>query len=98
MTKHCARCNVEFCYLDKKSIFCKILNEWLCEGCKKDFSFKLEALKINFLKENPLKENEFDIFPPPWNFYENPEKTEGWIEFQKEMKKHPEYYLMEYKK
>ena len=23
-------------------------------------------------------------FPPPWNIYDHPEKTEGWIEFQKE--------------
>jgi hypothetical protein len=32
------------------------------------------------------------FFPPPWNFYEHPEKTEGWIEFQKHMRKDPEYY------
>lgn len=38
--------------------------------------------------------NEDDgFFPPPWNIYEFPEKTEGWIEFQKYMKKDPEYYL-----
>ena len=33
------------------------------------------------------------FFPPPWNFYEHPEKTEGWIEFQRAMRKDPEYYL-----
>jgi hypothetical protein len=32
------------------------------------------------------------FFPPPWNMNEHPEKTEGWIEFQKAMKKDPEYY------
>lgn len=31
-------------------------------------------------------------FPPPWNIYEFPEKTEGWIEFQKELRKDPVYY------
>jgi hypothetical protein len=34
------------------------------------------------------------LFPPPWNVYEHPEKTEGWIAFQREMKKDPEYYKM----
>jgi hypothetical protein len=33
------------------------------------------------------------FFPPPWNPNEFPEKTKGWLEFQKEMKKDPEYYL-----
>lgn len=32
-------------------------------------------------------------FPPPWHIDEYPEKTQGWIEFQKEMIKNPEYYL-----
>ncbi len=32
------------------------------------------------------------FFPPPWNINEHPEKTEGWIEFQKELRKNPEYY------
>lgn len=32
-------------------------------------------------------------FPPPWNVYEFPEKTEGWIEFQKYLRKDPVYYL-----
>lgn len=35
-----------------------------------------------------------DFFPPPWNIYEHPEKTEGWIEFQRHMQKDPEYYTM----
>ncbi len=98
MKKNCAKCNLEFEFMDKNSRFSNLLNCWLCKDCNKSFQFKLEALKINFLKENPHYKKQFDIFPPPWNIYENPEKTEGWIEFQKEMKKHPEYYLMEYKK
>lgn len=33
-------------------------------------------------------------FPPPWNPNENPEKTIGWLEFQKAMKNDPEYYSL----
>jgi len=33
------------------------------------------------------------FFPPPWNIYDHPEKTEGWIEFQKAMRENPDYYL-----
>jgi hypothetical protein len=33
------------------------------------------------------------FFPPPWSISEYPEKTEGWIEFQRAMKKDPKYYL-----
>ena len=36
------------------------------------------------------------FFPPPWNFYEHPEKTKGWCEFQREMRKDPKYYLQGY--
>lgn len=36
------------------------------------------------------------VFPPPWNPYEHPEKTEGWIEFQKRMKEDPSYYMGKY--
>ena len=32
------------------------------------------------------------LYPPPWNMYEHPEKTEGWFAFQLAMKKEPEYY------
>ncbi len=42
------------------------------------------------LNPEDLKEG---FFPPPWNFYEHPEKTEGWIEFQREMRKDAKYYL-----
>ena len=31
-------------------------------------------------------------FPPPWDFYQYPEKTEGWIEFQRAMREDPNYY------
>jgi len=38
--------------------------------------------------------NKFELFfPPPWNINEHPEKTEGWIEFQRAMRKDPHYYL-----
>lgn len=33
-----------------------------------------------------------DYFLPPWNIYENPEKTEGWMAFQKVLKDNPGYY------
>lgn len=32
------------------------------------------------------------LFPPPWNMNEHPEKTEGWIEFQKAMRQDPKFY------
>ncbi len=37
------------------------------------------------------------FFPPPWNIFEYPEKTEGWIEFQKAMREDPKYYLEDFK-
>lgn len=40
---------------------------------------------------NKIKLDE-GFFPSPWNIYDHPEKTEGWIEFQKAMRKDPEYY------
>ncbi len=42
---------------------------------------------------NPEALVEEAFFPPPWNFYDHPEKTEGWIEFQRAMRKDPKYYL-----
>ncbi len=33
------------------------------------------------------------FFPPPWSISDFPEKTEGWIEFQRAMKRDPKYYL-----
>lgn len=94
MEKKCGRCNLKFEFGDKNSRFCQLLNLWLCKNCNEDFDYKVEALKINFLKENPSYEIEYNIFPPPWDFVKYPEKTEGWIEFQKEFLKHPEYYSL----
>ena len=31
-------------------------------------------------------------FPPPWSPSEHPERTIGWLEFQKRLKENPEYY------
>ena len=50
----------------------------------------------NVKLRNPISLTEDSVFPPPWNIYENPEKTEGWIEFQKRMKEDPAYYLGKY--
>lgn len=46
----------------------------------------------------PKKENKpiESYFPPPWNSIEHPEKTQGWIEFQKELRNDPNYYLSEF--
>jgi len=42
----------------------------------------------------PLETSNLEtFFPPPWNVSEHPEKTEGWIEFQKAMRASPNYYL-----
>lgn len=53
-------------------------NIFLCNECR-------ERLNPGALEDG--------FFPPPWNFYEHPEKTEGWIEFQRAMRKDPQYYL-----
>ena len=37
--------------------------------------------------------SQISFFPPPWNIDEHPEKTEGWIEFQKALREDPAYYL-----
>lgn len=34
------------------------------------------------------------FFPPPWNVNDHPEKTEGWIAFQKAIRNNPDYYRM----
>lgn len=36
--------------------------------------------------------NEDGFFPPPWNINDYPEKTLGWIEFQKAMRADPQIY------
>lgn len=35
------------------------------------------------------------FFPPPWDIKEYPEKTEGWIAFQRAMKEDPKYYMQD---
>ena len=92
MKKNCARCSIEFEFGNNNSCFCPILCKWLCKQCKEDFDYQIEAVKINFVKSKSTAIGE-DYFPPPWDFVEFPEKTQGWIEFQKEFIKHPEYYL-----
>lgn len=60
--------------------------------------------KVLFLKMKKLMEDERSktpiefYFPPPWRMDENPEKTEGWIEFQKALTKDPKYYLSHFLK
>jgi hypothetical protein len=65
-----------------------ILKEMRDEMIKKEDVIIRQFLQLNvttFL-------NDDSYFPPPWNPNEFPEKTEGWIEFQKYMRKEPEYY------
>ena len=47
---------------------------------------------IKWRSEGLVSIGEDLFFPPPWDMYKYPEKTEGWIEFQKAMKKEPLYY------
>jgi hypothetical protein len=49
-----------------------------------------EISKEEFFEE--MRSLSDGFFPPPWNPNEFPEKTEGWIEFQKAMRKKPDYY------
>jgi len=62
-----------------------------------DIIYCSEQLWNEIFKSQPerLSEKTFEdgFFPPPWNIYEHPEKTEGWIEFQRAMRKDPKYYL-----
>ncbi len=44
---------------------------------------------------SPQRKEVRSYFPPPWNIYDYPEKTEGWIEFQKCMIEDPEYYIID---
>jgi hypothetical protein len=52
----------------------------LCEQCYEKY----------YSKKNLNSEG---YFPPPWNVLDHPEKTKGWIEFQKALRKDPNYYL-----
>lgn len=88
--KNCKKCQIE----SAKLCFNRIINEWLCENCLSILAHQLEALRCKFLNERPCNIEQDGFLPPPWNFVEYPEKTEGWVEFQKEARKHPEYYSM----
>jgi len=62
---------------------------------KKD-DIKLTDTKSTKLDAERSKREDLDngpFFPPPWNMSDHQEKTEGWIEFQRCMRKDPEYYL-----
>lgn len=50
-------------------------------------------MELDRYKPKSLKEEE-GYFPPPWSIKEHPEKTEGWLEFQKALKDDPKYYLI----
>lgn len=67
-------------------IYVKCDGKW--EFMKRD---KLENGIYHDLNNGTL--TSYAFFPPPWNMYEHPEKTEGWIEFQKAIRKDPKYYL-----
>lgn len=86
----CVKCKKVF---DKCCNLHKIVHERLCNKCEEDFSYILQATINDFLQIKSDGIIQFDYFPPPWDFTKFPEKTEGWVEFQKEMQKHPEYYL-----
>ncbi len=96
MKHNCSKCNLEFETMDKGTIFNQILNGWLCKNCNELFAFELAALKRDFIKPYKTQDLDNGLFPPPWDFVKYPEKTEGWVEFQREMKRHPKYYLGNY--
>lgn len=93
MKRNCKRCNYKGSLSDKIMTFNPMINEWLCEECKNSLGYKFAAFKEKFLESNGNVEKDSGFFPPPWDFVKYPEKTEGWLEFQKESRKHPEYYL-----
>lgn len=64
---------------------------------KKNLKSYVKHLQKDNKGQDMINLNKDDgFFPPPWNIYEHPEKTEGWIEFQKAMRKNPEYYSYSY--
>lgn len=73
------KCECEKCgnMLEREGLYC-----FSCEEC---FSNQPERLSEKTLEDG--------FYPPPWNIYEHPEKTEGWIEFQRAVRKDPKYYL-----
>lgn len=71
-----------------------MVQAWLCSSCRESLCYKVAALKRDFMIERPVDLEIDGYFPPPWDFIKYPEKTDGWLEFQKEARKHPEYYQM----
>lgn len=63
--------------------------------CNNKDDVKLTDIKSARLGAERSKREDLYIgfFPPPWNPYTHPEKTEGWIEFQRAMRKDPEHYI-----
>lgn len=53
---------------------------------REDLINELDKFKPKTLKP------EDGYFPPPWNINDHLEKSLGWFEFQKAMKKDPNYY------
>lgn len=58
-----------------------------------------EPINIPWPRKWVTKEEVMELYPaqqtfcpPPWSISENPEKTEGWFEFQRALRKDPEYY------
>ncbi len=92
MEKECRRCKV----VTDKLIHSKIVWDMLCKECTTLLDYEVEALALKFVHPEPMTEEEKGFFPPPWDFVKYPEKTEGWLEFQKEMRKHPSYYHGDY--
>ena len=86
--------NCKKCQSSEKLCFSHIVHEWLCENCKIILSHELDALRCKFLSVRPANLEDDGFFPPPWDWVLYPEKTEGWNEFQKEARKHPEYYSL----
>lgn len=83
--------------MNNKELLINFIN-FLCP-----FTFNLDSEEyINHLIDKFLLEFEEleivqdTVFTPPWNIIENPEKTEGWIEFQKTFMKNPHFFWNKY--
>lgn len=86
-SENLAKCNHEWMHIPLSDVVdCR-----LCGKIKEHTDAK--KLKLN---TNPINDNLF--FPPSWNMSDYPEKTEGWIAFQIDMKSNPQYYLEQFLK
>lgn len=47
---------------------------------------------MNEYKKSDMVTVSEGFFPPPWNIYDHPEKTEGWIAFQEYLSNNHKYY------